>query len=144
MSTRPASIIGLDLGQSRVGVAHAIWPDGIAYPLPYLANDTHFLDRLNELIAEENAALIVAGRPRNLSGDDTAQTKYSEELGMKIKLSSGLPLFFQDEATTSLKAEAELKRRNKPYSKGEIDSLSATYILEDFINEHPKGAGVEI
>lgn len=144
MSIRPASIIGLDLGASRVGVAHAIWPDGVAYPMSFIVNDSEFFIKLNKLVSEENVTLIVAGRPRNLSGNDTAQTKYAEELGMKIKSSTGLPLFFQDEAATSIKAEGELKGRNKPFTKGDIDSLSATYILEDFINEHPKGAGVEI
>jgi RNase H-fold protein (predicted Holliday junction resolvase) len=41
----------------------------------------------------------------------------------------------QDEAATSRQAESELQARGKPYSKEDIDALSATYILEDFISE---------
>jgi putative Holliday junction resolvase len=144
MSSQAASVIGLDLGTSRIGVAWAVWPDGIAQPLTVLDNDANFLDNLNNLIMKENIVLVVAGLPRNLSGGNTHQTKYAVDLGNKIKKSTGLPLFFQDEAATSIKAEAELKLRNKPYTKKDIDSLSATYVLEDFINSHPKGAGVEV
>ena len=42
----------------------------------------------------------------------------------------------QDEALTSVKAEEELKDRKSPYEKGDIDSLAATYILQDYIEEN--------
>jgi RNase H-fold protein (predicted Holliday junction resolvase) len=46
-----------------------------------------------------------------------------------------------DEAVTSTRAEAELQSRRKPYAKEDIDMLSAVYILEDFLREHPEGKG---
>jgi len=35
-----------------------------------------------------------------------------------------------------VQAEAELKKRGKPYVKADIDALAATYILEDYIREN--------
>jgi RNase H-fold protein (predicted Holliday junction resolvase) len=42
---------------------------------------------------------------------------------------------FQDEALTSRKAESELNKRGKPYAKGDVDALAATYILEDYLTQ---------
>jgi RNase H-fold protein (predicted Holliday junction resolvase) len=46
----------------------------------------------------------------------------------------------QDEAVTSKRAEAELEARGKPYQRGDIDALAATYILEDFLAGHREPA----
>jgi RNase H-fold protein (predicted Holliday junction resolvase) len=52
---------------------------------------------------------------------------------MKQKL--GISPLLQDEALTSSRAEAELKARKKAYGKGDIDSLAATLILDDYLRE---------
>ncbi len=138
------SVLGLDIGKARVGVAKAIWPDGIASPFSVLANDPKLIDNLRVIVAQENVTIIVAGLPRSLKGEDTNQTRYSkklaDELGEKLKLK----IYFQDEAVTSLKAEEELKSTGRAYSKSDIDVLSAVYILEDFLKDHQsKGTGLE-
>ncbi len=46
----------------------------------------------------------------------------------------------QDEAVTSKHAEAELESRGKPYERGDIDALAATYILQDWLAENPEGS----
>ena len=48
-----------------------------------------------------------------------------------------LPVIAQDEAATSVKATEELESRGKPYDKGAIDALAATYILEDYLHDTP-------
>jgi putative Holliday junction resolvase len=124
------SILSLDVGESRVGVAIANRIARLANPLTTLNNDDGFWAELDKIIQAESVDLIVVGLPRNLSGDETAQTTYVR------KFAENLPkdmVVFQDEALTSIKAEAELNKRGKPYAKGDIDSLAATYILEDYL-----------
>jgi RNase H-fold protein (predicted Holliday junction resolvase) len=53
-------------------------------------------------------------------------------LGQKLPL----PISWQDEAVTSVRAEEELRARGKPYVREDIDALAATYILEDYLHEH--------
>jgi putative transcription antitermination factor YqgF len=143
MSQVSASIIGLDIGSKRIGLAKAIWPDGLPSPLVTLNNDQQFFDNLVAIINNENVQLLVAGRPRGLNAQETQQTSYADNFMIEIKQRLTLPLYWVDESLTSIKAEEELKQRKRPYSKEDIDSLSATYILEDFMHEHLGANNVE-
>lgn len=127
------NIIALDVGERRVGVAVANRIARIANPLTTLENNDSFWDELQAIIDKESADLIVMGLPRNLSGDDTDQTRYVRDFARKM---TTVAVIFQDEALTSVKAEKELKKRGNAYSKGDIDALSATYILEDYLIQH--------
>lgn len=131
-----AQYLALDVGAARIGVALANDVARIASPLPALANDADFCDKLRELTSEHHVNQVVVGWPRGLEGQETKQTRYVESFIEKLDL-CGIPVVKQDEALTSVKAEAELKNRGKSFTKGDIDSLSAVYILEDFLAELP-------
>jgi putative Holliday junction resolvase len=89
-------------------------------------------------VTEQGAVGLVIGLPRGLDGQETAQTRAVREFAEQLKPAVQLPYYWQDEAVTSRQAEEELKSRGKPYQKGDIDALSATYILEDFLRDHPE------
>lgn len=128
-----SSILALDVGSKRIGVAVASLEARLAHPLVTLPNNDSFVPKLQQLIAEHQAKTVVAGLPRNLSGDDTPQTVYVRQFVEQLQQSIDVPFVWQDEAATSLKAESELERRGKRYTKEDIDSLSAAYILEDYL-----------
>jgi putative Holliday junction resolvase len=127
--------IALDVGRARIGVAAANSIARIAAPVPAVANDEQVLKSVQTLVNEYQASVVVVGWPRGLSGQETDQTRYVAEFVEQLKTVITVPIELQDEAATSLKAEAELKARGKVYEKGEIDSLSAVYILEDYLAE---------
>lgn len=128
--------LALDVGAARIGVALANDVARIASPLPVLANDESFCSKLRDLTSEHHISQIVVGWPRGLDGQETEQTRYVEKFIFKLDL-CGVPVVRQDEALTSVQAEAELKKSGKNFTKGDIDSLSAVYILEDFLAELP-------
>lgn len=130
------TILALDVGATRIGVATANTVARIASPLVTIANDDHTLANLRQLIAQHDVASLVVGLPRNLQGQATAQTQFTEAFVESLKGVIELPIYWQDEAVTSRQAEAELKQRGKPFAKGDIDALAATYILEDFLQDH--------
>jgi putative Holliday junction resolvase len=138
MLTSSSSLLALDIGTVRIGVAAANAVARIPHPLTTITNDETVLAHLMKLCSTENAALIVVGLPRSMQGDHTDQTRLVESFISRLKQVITLPVYWQDEALTSVKAEQELKARGKPYAKGDIDSLAATYILEDFLQEHPE------
>ena len=126
-------ILALDIGTKRIGLATASPEVGIAYPLQTTANDQDIWESLQSIIKRENVTDIVVGLPRNLQGESTDQTRYTELFIQELRQRTQLNVHQQDEALTSQKAEEELKSRNKPYEKEDIDMLAATYILQDFL-----------
>lgn len=136
MTTKINTYLALDVGTARIGLALANSIARIASPLPALTNDDQWFEQLEQLLNENDIDTLVVGRPRNLSGDDTAQTAYVHSFCADLSARTSIPVVLQDEAVTSVQAEAELTRRGRPYTKGDIDSLSAVYILQDYLQEH--------
>ena len=125
--------LALDIGLQRIGVAIARSDSRLSRPLSVIFNNDNFVDQLNQLIQINNINELVIGIPHGLDGQSTDQTRYTEDFVSSLKKNINLPIHLQDEAVTSVQAEKELIARGKPYSKGDIDSLAATYILDDFL-----------
>lgn len=136
MQTTISTILALDVGDKRIGVARANTLARLASPIATLHHGPDTLDEIARLVASEDAATVVIGLPRGLDGQETAQTAHVRAFGSQLESVLHVPVHWQDEALTSRKAEAELERRGKPYQKGDIDALSATYILEDFLHDN--------
>jgi putative Holliday junction resolvase len=133
VATAPRSVLGLDVGAQRIGIAAASLSAGLARPLTTLKHDDSFFPALQTIIETENAGTLVVGLPRGLDGQYTDQTRAVEAFTAELREHSGLPIHLQDEALTSKQAETELRSRGKPYGRGDIDALAATYILEDWL-----------
>lgn len=134
MTADEGTILALDVGGVRIGLALASKQARIASPHGFIANDVQATQALRKLCQEKGVTQLVIGLPRGLEGQRTGQTVAVEEYGADIAQSLGLPLAWQDEAVTSVRAEEELEHRGKPYEKGDIDALAATYILEDYLH----------
>jgi putative Holliday junction resolvase len=137
------SVLALDVGERRIGVARAYLDVPFAQPFCTLADPASFIADIGHLCRSEKAAAVVIGLPRGLSGQDTAQTAYVQAFGSELENRLDIPVYWTDEALTSAKAEEELRGRGRPFAKGEVDALAATYILEDFITNH-KGQMTEL
>lgn len=135
-------LLGLDVGSVRVGVALARSDVRIAQPLTTIDNNEEMYDAIEALTKEHGVTAIVVGWPRGMQGQVTEQTRYAEAFTEALRQHVKLPLHLQDEALTSQKAEAELRNRNKPFEKAEIDALAATYILDDYLATLPGGVHV--
>jgi putative pre-16S rRNA nuclease len=134
------SVLALDVGQARVGVALASLAARLPNPLLTLPRGDRFFDQLADIIRREDAGALVVGLPRGLDGQTTAQTVAIGKFVKELKEHTDLPVHLQDEALTSHQAEAELRRRGKVYAKADIDALAATYILEDWLGGQPEPA----
>ncbi|MGH7241693.1 MAG: Holliday junction resolvase RuvX [Candidatus Saccharimonadales bacterium] len=131
-------ILALDVGGTRIGVASADTQLRFANPLTTLLNDEAIWETLAALVQEHDVQTVVVGLPRGLEGQETAQTSICRDFAKTLSERLKIAVALQDEATTSLKAEAELKARGKPYEKSDIDALAATYILEDYLHDEYK------
>jgi len=138
MQPTRSTILALDVGTKRIGVAASDLTVRFARPLATLDAGEATPRELQALVAKQQAVGLVIGLPRGLEGQETAQTQLVRKFAERLKPHVQLPYYWQDEAVTSRQAEEELEQRGKPYKKGDIDALSATYILEDFLRDHPE------
>lgn len=129
------SILALDVGERRIGVALANSIAQIASPLTTLSNTNDVLDEIVRLVNEHNVRELAIGLPRNMQSEDTDQTRYVRDFAASLKLKlPSIQLYFQDEAATSVVAESRLKHRGS-YRREDIDAEAAAIILEDFLRE---------
>ncbi|MDL2363615.1 MAG: Holliday junction resolvase RuvX [Patescibacteria group bacterium] len=139
MQVTPRNVLALDVGMVRVGVAIASLIALLPRPLVTLQQDETFFEKLKVIVSEEEVGAIVVGYPRGMQGQQTQQTDAIVAFTEELKEHIIQPIYLQDEALTSKHAETELIARGKQYQKGDIDALAATYILDDFLREHPSG-----
>ena len=135
MGLKAKSLLALDVGEKRIGVATATDSIRIAIPFTTLDVDGTEIHEIARIIANENTDVIVVGYPRNQSGEPTAQTAYSEAFAAQL---DGMVdrIVFQDESLTSVMAEEQLKADKRPYTKADIDARAAAIILQDYMETH--------
>lgn len=133
MAAQEGTILALDVGAARVGLALASRAARLAAPYKTIANTPDSIEQLRAICEQEDVKEIVIGLPRGMGGQETAQTAAVREYGAQVAAALPVSVAWQDETLTSVKAEDELTRRGRPYRKEDIDALAATYILEDYL-----------
>lgn len=130
-------ILGLDIGQKRIGVALSD-PLGVtAQGLTVIEyeNSSAVLDQLAEICREHEVTLIVAGLPLHLDGGRGEAARAAEKFAAAAGERTGLPVEFVDERLTTRAAErtllaAGMKRKAR---KKVRDKIAAVLILETFL-----------
>ena len=138
----PLNLMALDVGERRIGLAVANSISKLSNPLKTILNDDSTILEIGAIISEEAINLLVVGLPKGLNGAETSQTEFSREFADKLKSSTDVPIYFEDEALSSVRAKKILDERKEPYEKGDIDFLAACYILDDFMANNKEVIGV--
>ena len=126
-------ILGLDVGEKRIGVAKLDTSVKIALPLTTISVDGSEWDEISRLARLYSTNFFVLGLPRSNEGNETKQSLYVRNFAKTlVEKIPGAKIHFQDESLTSVEAENRLKSRKKSYEKGEIDAEAASIILQDF------------
>lgn len=129
------TIVALDVGEKRIGVAVADTGVRIAVPLDTIEVDGREVAAIGEVLLRESAETLVVGYPRNQSGEATAQTAFVESFVARMGDIAN-EVVYQDESLTSVLAEQQLMVYNRPYSKGDIDARAAAIILQDYLEAY--------
>lgn len=124
-------IIAIDLGLKRIGLAYSADKNFVT-PLNAVErkNRNQASSEVKAIIKEWEADAVVIGIPLGGSSEDEMRRRV--EHFMNLVDFKG-PVYFQDEANSSLEAEASIKGVIKQKRDGRIDSLSAKIILERWI-----------
>lgn len=135
-------ILGIDYGDSRVGIAITD-PLGLTAQgletISYNGNDKILLKRLDEILEEYPVEIIVVGMPFNMNGTKTIRAEVTEKFIHKLKCKyNKIRIETIDERLTTVAAHRTMNFLdvNKSKKKGIVDTISAVYILEMYINRH--------
>ena len=127
-------VLGLDVGEKRIGIAKADSDTRIAVPVGFVDVDGSEWGEIARIARLNNTNLFVLGMPRSNEGNKTKQSLYVRNFAkILVEKIPEAKIRFQDESLTSVLAEERLKSRKKRYGKGEIDAEAAAIILQDFI-----------
>lgn len=135
-------ILSIDYGDSRVGIA-------ISDPLGYTAqgletiqsngNDKIVLRRLDEIFNEYDVGTIVVGKPINMNGTTSARVEITETFIHKLRCKyNDKKIETVDERLTTVIAHTTMNELNinKNKKRGMVDTISAVYILETYMNRN--------
>jgi len=134
--------LAIDYGDARVGVA-------ISDPLNITAqgletinrngSDKIVLRRLDEILTQYEVDTIVVGMPYNLKGEKTVRAEATEQFIHKLKCKyNKLKIETVDERLTTVAAHKTMNFLdiNKNKKRNIVDTISAVYILESYINKN--------
>ncbi len=124
-------VIGLDVGQKRTGIARASMVAKLAESLLSVPTE-QLIEKLKALVKQNKVDAIVVGLPRNLEGQDTAQTKWVRQWVNSVKKEIPIATFYlQDEALTS---KIAISKNQKAKSSVDRHALAAAIILQDWLD----------
>ncbi len=134
-------ILGIDYGQARTGVA-------ITDPLNITAqgletihcdgSDKVILKRLDEILEQYEVDTIVVGFPYNMNGTKSERTEITEKFIHKLKCKyNKIKIELIDERLTTVAAHKTMNFLdvNKYKKRNIVDTISAVYILETYLNK---------
>ena len=132
--------LGIDYGDARVGIAIT---DGLNITVQGLetihhnGNDKIVLKRLEEIVTQYEIDTIVIGMPFNMNGSSSFRVEKTNNFIHKLKCKfNKVKIETVDERLTTVQAHKTMNELGvKPKNKKQIvDTLSAVYILETYIN----------
>lgn len=134
-------ILGIDYGDARTGIAITDALKITAQGLETIHNegsDKVILKRLDEIIEQYEVDTIVVGKPINMNGTPSERTEKTEKFIHKLKCKyNKLKIEIIDERLTTVAAHKTMNLLdiNKNKKRNIVDTISAVYILETYLNK---------
>lgn len=137
-------LIGLDMGERRIGVAVSDPSGLIATPLTTIQRRSKAEDfaRIAHLLQEHGAAGLVIGHPLNADGSAGPQAlrveRYAAALSEALKLEGlSAPMILWDEHGSTQRAQSLMMAagRSAASRRQRLDAAAAAVILQDYLDE---------
>ena len=134
---KPRSVLSLDIGDKRIGIAGCD-PLGISIthlPAIFRNNFEQDLQKFVKICFERKVEGLIVGNPLDMYGKETNQSIRCKKYGFKLAKCLKLPLVFINEHSSTQEAEERFSlKRDKT---GRIDSAAAAILLQQWLIEGP-------
>jgi putative Holliday junction resolvase len=129
--------MGLDIGDSRIGVA-------LSDPLGILASPLMIIDRADEpaaigkivsIVREKGVAKVIAGLPLNMDGSRGQQVEKTATFVETLRVHLDVPIAYQDERLSTVSARELIQGVRKTGRDTRYDAAAAALILQGYLDE---------
>jgi putative holliday junction resolvase len=147
-------LLGIDLGERRVGLAVADEDGPAARPLTTIPRGRDLdadVQRLGDVVRREGVVELVVGLPLEARGNEGTQATLTKAWARAVGNALGLPVVYRDERLTSEVAEQRVGpigrgraggppgRSRRDAYRARIDREAATIILQDELDARAPG-----
>ncbi|MDP2182421.1 MAG: Holliday junction resolvase RuvX [Actinomycetota bacterium] len=130
-------ILGLDIGERRIGVA--VSDPGLRVASPVKVLDARAIagsSALRQIVEDYEIDQVVVGLPLSLDGTEGPQAQHVRQVVGELADLLGLPVHFYDERFSSVEAgramqAAGLSERQK---RGSVDMVAAALLLQGYLD----------
>ena len=130
-------MLGLDLGQSRIGVAISDEAGRVAVPLGTVRTGApQDVKAIAALVEENDASEVVVGLPLSLSGESGEAADHATRFAEALRAFLKVPVALQDERLSTVEAErmletAGVRGRSR---RRVVDQAAAAIILQAYLD----------
>ena len=138
----PGRVLGLDLGDARIGVAISDDRRRIAVPLGTVRTGAPAdVKAIADLVHGHGVTLVVIGHPLHLSGEAGERAHHAERFAEALDAFLDVPVLLQDERLSSIEADRALREAGASgrERRRTVDRSAATVILQAWLDA--AGAG---
>jgi len=131
-------VLGLDIGERRIGVAVSDPSGSVATPVKVLDTAKVLGDArvLKHLADDYEVELLVVGLPLSMDGSEGPQADAVRRIAKRVAQHLPVPMVFFDERLSSVQAkrvmtEAGVSDKDK---RGKIDMVAASLFLQNYLD----------
>lgn len=131
-------VLGLDLGDARIGVAISD-PDrrlALPYGTIHVGQPPGELRAVADVVGENDVILVVVGHPLLMSGEVGPRARHAEEFADALRSALDVAVALQDERLSSAEAERALRGTGAtgPEVRRAVDRSAAAVILQAWLD----------
>lgn len=131
-------VLGLDIGERRIGVALSDASGTLASPLTTISAKSRerAIAEIARLVRAHEAVELVAGLPLTLRGEIGPQAELIRAFAQELEAALDMPVALFDERLSTVAAEQMLRDLGvKPEKRRQqIDQVAASIILQDYLD----------
>lgn len=130
-------VLGLDLGDARIGLAISDPDRRLAVPFGTVRTGAPGdLRALATVVADNDVTLVVVGHPLMMSGAAGERAHHAERFAAVLAEVLDIPVVLHDERLSTKEAERSLRAagRSAREMRGSVDEAAATVILQSYLD----------
>jgi putative Holliday junction resolvase len=135
---QPGRVLGLDLGDVRIGVAISDPDRRIALPLGtvQVGRPPGEMRAIADLVREREVTLVVIGEPVSLDGVRRERATHAANFADAMRGLLGVPVAMHDERLSTVEAERSLRDAgvDRKRRRSVVDSAAAQIILQSWLD----------